>query len=142
MLMNLAISSLPYKGSGKISFLSRLFFLALLFPTLFYCFGFFAPYLNDLYDGHQHRLYPGFRERCGNAHLASLLHDHRDHHHGVLLQVVAFTADIGSDFKFVGQTYTSNLTQSRVWLFWVVVYTHGYKHRALMGIGPAPEPWI
>ena len=39
-----------------------------------------------------------------------------DHNHRVLLQVVADTGDVSSDFVTVGQTHTSDLTQSGVGL--------------------------
>ena len=37
-----------------------------------------------------------------------------DQDHGVLLQVVTFTADVGTDFIAVGQAHAAHLTQSRV----------------------------
>jgi len=40
-----------------------------------------------------------------------------DKHDGVLLQVVAFSGDIGVDLLAVGQSYTCYLTHSRVRLF-------------------------
>ena len=40
-----------------------------------------------------------------------------DHDHRVLLQVVALTRDVSSNFDTVSQTYTSYFTKSRVRLF-------------------------
>jgi hypothetical protein len=37
-----------------------------------------------------------------------------DKHHGVLLKVVAFTADVCGDFLSIGEADTGDLTQSRV----------------------------
>src|SRR5690606_28029669 len=37
-----------------------------------------------------------------------------DQYHGVFLQVMPFTTDVGADFITVGQTHTANLTQCRV----------------------------
>ena len=39
-------------------------------------------------------------------------------HDGVLLEVVAFAADVGGNFLAVGQANSSNLTKCRVWLLW------------------------
>src|SRR5690606_1864059 len=40
-----------------------------------------------------------------------------DQHNTVFLQVVAFTADVGSNFETIRQTHTAHFTQSRVRLF-------------------------
>jgi hypothetical protein len=40
-----------------------------------------------------------------------------DKYYRVFLQVVAFARDIRAYFNTVGETYTSYLSQSRVWLF-------------------------
>src|SRR5690606_27573745 len=41
-----------------------------------------------------------------------------DQHNGVLLQVVAFTRNVGDDFTTVGQANLSHLTKCRVRLLW------------------------
>src|SRR3954464_4850270 len=38
-------------------------------------------------------------------------------YHAMLLQVMAFTANVQRHFKAVGQTHTAYFTQCRVWLF-------------------------
>ena len=40
-----------------------------------------------------------------------------DQDYGVLLQVVAFAADVGPNFVAITEAYARHLTQSRVWLF-------------------------
>ncbi|VTM73929.1 Uncharacterised protein [Raoultella planticola] len=40
-----------------------------------------------------------------------------DQDHGVFLQVVTFTADVGGDFETVSQTNTANFTQCGVRFF-------------------------
>src|SRR3989344_7058345 len=39
-------------------------------------------------------------------------------HNRVLLQIVAFAADVANHFIAVGQAHFGNFTQSRVWLLW------------------------
>ena len=49
------------------------------------------------------------------AHTGEVLHTTAaDEHHGVLLQVVADTGDVGRDLHAVDQAHTADLTQSRV----------------------------
>ena len=43
-----------------------------------------------------------------------------DQHHAVLLQVVAFAGNVGSNLDSVGQTHTGNLTQSGVRLLCII----------------------
>ncbi len=57
-----------------------------------------------------------------------------NHDDGVFLQVVAFTGDVGGDFKAVGEAYTSNLTQSRVRLL-RGGGVHAGAHAATLGAG-------
>src|SRR5690554_3723568 len=50
-----------------------------------------------------------------------------DQHYAVLLQVMAFTTDVGRHFIAIGQTNTAHLTQCRVRLFWSGgIYTGTY----------------
>src|SRR5271169_3807758 len=49
------------------------------------------------------------------AHAGQVLHaTAADHHHRVLLQVMALAGDVADDFEAVGQTNLGDLTQSRV----------------------------
>ena len=49
------------------------------------------------------------------THARKVLHTAAaDEHNRVLLQVVAFTTDVGNDFKAVGEAHLGDLTQSGV----------------------------
>src|SRR4051794_6753132 len=40
-----------------------------------------------------------------------------DQHHRVLLQVVAFAADVADDLESIGETHLRDLAKRRIWLF-------------------------
>src|SRR3990167_4695305 len=111
MLMNFAISSLPYKGSGKISLFIAAFLLGIVISYLILLLWFFRTVFGTTFT-------TAFNTGCIEASANDVItHTWQvfytttaDHHDRVFLQVVAFTADVGSDFKFVGQTHTSHLT--------------------------------
>ena len=64
------------------------------------------------------------------THTGQVLHTTATHQNDrVLLQVVAFTADVRNDFVTVGQTHLGDLTQSGVRLLGVVVYTRVHTPR-------------
>ena len=52
------------------------------------------------------------------AHTGQVLHATTTHkNHRVLLEVVAFAANVGVNFNAIGQPYPANLPQRRVWFF-------------------------
>src|SRR6516162_7993330 len=126
--MNLVTTTLPNLGSGRMSRLSALWRRDIsLFPSSHVPSRTQSdPLFGSLCSVFRSPLFPVFHalriEHTAQdviAHAGQILHAAAaDHHHRVLLQIVALAGNVADHFKAVGQPHLGDLAQRRVWLLW------------------------
>src|SRR6516164_8279068 len=126
--MNLVTTTLPNLGSGRMSRLSALWRRDIsLFPSSHVpsrtqsdpLFGSLCSVFRSPLFPVFHALRIEYTAQDVIAHAWQILHAAAaDHHHRVLLQIVALAGNVADHFKAVGQPHLGDLAQRRVWLLW------------------------